>query len=161
MGVSMRRTRTQRRAIIDLRRIQIGDYIILFAAALATVSLFLTWFSSSAVATRSEWAFTYSEWASIIVIVFFLATLFLVIYPALSPDLRLPVLPVSTPLIFLAMGAALLLIAVYQLGRYDCISCQGLGVGRGFGLWVFLISAIIFIVGSVIKWGSRPHARAR
>jgi hypothetical protein len=92
--------------------------------------------------------------AAVIVIVFFLATIFLVIYPALSPDLGLPPLPFSTPVVFLTMGAILLLMFTYELGKYACIQCAGLN--RGIGIWVALISSILYIVGAVIKWGSRP-----
>ncbi len=158
MGVSMRRPRVRRRSFIELHQITLGDYIILASAAVATISLFLPWLVNNAPGAHNEWAFTYSELAAVIIIVFFLATLFLVIYPSLSPDLGLPALPISTPLIFLAMGGLMLLLFTYELGKYDCIECQGL-VSRGLGVWIGLIASIIFIVGSVIKWGSRPSAR--
>lgn len=158
MGVGMRRTRTRRRSFIELHRITIGDYVILASAVVATISLFLPWLVNNAPGAHDEWAFTYSELAAVIVIVFFLATLFLVIYPSLSPELRLPALPVSTPLIFLTMGGLMLLLFTYELGKYDCIECQGL-VSRGLGVWIGLIAAFLFIIGAVIKWGSRPSAR--
>lgn len=153
----MRRVRPQRRSFIDLRRIAIGDYIVLASALLITVSLFLPWFVTNAPGSHSQWAFTYSEIAAVVVIVFFLASIVLVIYPALSPDLRLPVLPFSTPVIFMTMGALLLLLSTYELGKYGCVDC--VGASRGFGLWVAFIAAWAFIVGAVIKWGSRPAAR--
>ncbi len=59
----------------------IGDYIVLVASVLTLVSLFLPWFTSSVPRPHSEWAFTYSEVASVVVIVFFLATVFLVVVP--------------------------------------------------------------------------------
>lgn len=153
----MRRVRPQRRGVIDLHHIAIGDYVVLFSALLATVSLFLPWFVNNTVGQHNQWAFTYSEVAAVVVIVFFLATLFLVIYPALSSDLRLPVLPFSTPVIFLTMGAILLLLFTYELGKYACIEC--LGSSRGFGVWVAWLSAFAFIIGAIVKWGSKPGAR--
>ena len=58
-------------------------------ALLTVISLFLPWFVSSVPRTHGEWAFTYSEAASVVVIVFFLATLFLVLYPAIAAELGL------------------------------------------------------------------------
>lgn len=153
----MHRVRTRRRGIIDLHRIAIGDYVILAAAILILVSLFLPWFVVPG--ARSQWAFTYSELAAIVVIVFFLATLFLVIYPALSPDLQLPLLPFATPLVFFFLGSVLLLLFTYELGKYDCVLCQAGGASRGFGVWIGWIASFAFIFGAVIKWGSRPTQR--
>jgi hypothetical protein len=150
----MRSGRTRRRSFIDLRRITIGDYVVLFAALFSAISLFLPWFvSSTTTGSHNQWAFTNSEIAAVVVIVFFLATLFLVIYPAVSGELRLPPLPFSTPLIFLTMGSLLLLLFTYELGRYSCIQCTG--ISRGIGIFVGFIASIVFIIGSVIKWGSR------
>ncbi|HEX6506381.1 MAG TPA: hypothetical protein VF221_02005 [Chloroflexota bacterium] len=150
----MRSARARRRGFIDVRRITIGDYIVLAASALTVISLFLPWFTSSVPSSHGEWAFTYSEVASVVVIVFFLATLFLVVYPAVASEMGLPPLPFSTPLIYLTMGAILLLMFVYELGKYACIECQG--VSRGFGIWLALFSACVYIVGAVVRWGSRP-----
>ncbi len=158
MGASMRRSRTRRGSFLELHRITIGDYVILASAIFATISLFLPWLVNNAPGTKNEWAFTYSPWAAVIIIVLFLTALFLVIYPALSPDLRFPALPVSTPLIFLLMGGLMLLLFAYELGKYDCIECQGL-VSRGIGVWIGLIASFIFIVGAVVKWGSRVSTR--
>jgi len=152
----VRNVRARRRSFLELQRITLGDWIVLLAGALTVASLFFPWFVSS-VASSTQWAFTYSEVFSVVVIVFFLATLFLVIYPALSPDLGLPPLPFSTPVIFLTMGSILLLSYMYQLGKYACIACSG--TSRGFGLWLGLIASFVFIVGSAIKWGSRPSRR--
>jgi hypothetical protein len=158
----MRSVRVRRRSYFDLRRITIGDWIMFVAGAMTVVSLFLPWFVTSVPTTSAphphgEWAFTYSEWASVIVIVFFLVTLFLVIYPAISPDLGLPPLPFSPPLIFFTMGAILLLVFTYQLGKYACILCTG--TSRGYGIWIGLISSGVYILGAVIRWGSRPVRR--
>ncbi|MGH2444022.1 MAG: hypothetical protein ACRDFX_12775 [Chloroflexota bacterium] len=152
----MRRVRPQRRGLIDRRTITIGDYIVLAASLLTVISLFLPWFVST-LPHHSEWAFTYSEWAAVVVIVFFLASIFLVIYPGLSPDLRFPALPFSTPLVFMTMGGILLLIFTYELGKYDCIECQG--AGRGFGVWVAWFASIVYIIGATIKWGAKSAPR--
>lgn len=152
----MRRVRPPRRAFIDVRSITIGDYIVLFSSLLALVSLFLPWFINHTLGAHDQWAFTYSEVAAVVVIVFFMATIFLVIYPALSPDLRLPLLPFSTPVVFMTMGAVLLLLFTYELGKYDCVAC--VGASRGFGVWVAFVAAWAYIIGSIIKWGSRPNA---
>jgi hypothetical protein len=153
----MRSVRSRRRGFMDLRRITIGDWILVVAALLAVASLFMPWFISSIPRSHGEWAFTYSEVASVVVIVFFLATLFLVIYPALSPELGLPPLPFATPLIFFSMGAILILLFTYQLGKYACILCST--ISQGFGVWVGLISAVVYEIGAIIKWGSRPLRR--
>lgn len=153
----MRNVRTRRRGFIDARRITIGDYIVLFSGVLLVLALFLPWFNTTA--PGHTWAFVYSQVASVIIIVFFLATLFLVIYPALSRDLNLPSLSFSTPVVFLTMGALLLLLFFYEAGRYACdISCTGFS--RGIGIWVGLIASLLFITGAIIKWGSRS-ARPR
>lgn len=154
----MRRVRPQRRGVIDLGRIAIGDWIVLFAGLLTVASLFMPWFITDVPGSHDQWAFTYSDWASVVVIVFFLATLFLVVYPSLSPELGLPPLPFSTPLIYLVMGGILLLLFVFELGKYGCIiQCQG--VTRGFGVYVGLVAALVYILGAVVRWGSRPTRR--
>jgi hypothetical protein len=143
---------------MDLRRVTIGDYVVLVASLLTVVSLFMTWFVSNVPGTHNQWAFTYSEVASVVVIVFFLATVFLVLYPVIAPEFGLPPLPFSTPLIFLTMGGILLLMFMFEFGKYSCILCQG--VSRGFGIYVGLISSVVYIIGAIIRWGSRP-ARTR
>lgn len=153
----MRNVRVRRRSFVDLRRVTIGDWIVLAASAFTVISLFLPWFGQSTPRPHDEWAFTYSEVASVVVIVFFLATLFLVVYPSLSPDLGVAPLPFSTPVVFFFMGAILLLLFTYELGKYACIACQG--VSREYGVWVALIAAVVYLVGAIIKFGSRPPRR--
>lgn len=150
----MRNVRPRRHRFIDLRRVAIGDWIVLVAGLLTVLSLFLQWFVSNVPGTPAQNAFAYSPDFSVVVLVFFLATLGLVIYPALSPDLRLPPLPFSTPVIFLFMGMVLLLMYFFELGKYSCITCQG--TSHGFGLYVGLIASFVYVVGAIIKWGSRP-----
>lgn len=141
--------------MMDLSAISLGDYIIAVSGLLMVASLFMPWFVSSVPRSHTEWAFTYSEWISVFVIIFFLATLFLILYPVVSPELGLPPLPFATPVVFMAIGVILLLLFTYSLGRYECIVCQG--TTRGFGVWVAEIFAILYIVGAIIKWGSRPR----
>ena len=150
----MRRVRPRRQGYFDLRRITLGDLIVLAAAVFTFASLFMPWFESSIPRAHGEWAFTYSPVAAAIVILFSLVTLFLVVYPALAPNFGLPPLPFSTPLIFLVLGTFLLLIFIYQLGKYGCIQCQG--NSRGIGLYVGLVASFVYIVGAVVKWASRP-----
>lgn len=154
----MRNVRARRRSFLDVRRVGVGDWIILVASVMTVASLFMPWFVTSIPGHHDEWAFTYSEFASAVVIVIFLATLFLVVYPALSGDLRLAPLPFSPPLIFFTMATILILIFTFELGRYGCIECAGAS-SRGFGVWVALIAAAVYMIGAVIKWGSRPSAR--
>jgi hypothetical protein len=143
----MRSARPRRSGFLDMRRITLGDYVVLGAALLMLISLFLPWFSVPGV-TGDKWAFAHSEIAAVIVIIFFLASVFLVIYPSISSEMGLPPLPFSTPVVFLIMGAILLLIFTYELGKYSSV--------EGFGVWLALLAAIIYIVGAVVKWGSRP-----
>jgi hypothetical protein len=150
----MQRTRVRQRGAIDLRRIGIGDYIVLLSSLFTLVSLFLPWFVSSIGPTRSQWAFTYSEVASVLVIVVFLVTTLLVLYPAIAPDFGLAPLPFATPLPMLTMGMVLLLLFDYELGKYACVQC--VGVSRGYGIWVALVSSFVYIIGAIIKWGSKP-----
>lgn len=154
----MQNIRVRRRSFVDLRKILIGDYIVLVAALISLVSLFLPWFVSSIGPSHVETAFAYSAIASTVIILMFLATIFLVIYPALSPDLRVPRFPLATAPIFLLFGAVLTLLTTYELGKYACIQCAG--VSRGFGVWLAWVAAIVYIVGAVIKWGSRPLRRS-
>lgn len=150
----MQTVRPRQRTFFDARRIALGDYIVLASALVTLISLFLPWFVSTIPGVRSEWAFTYSEAASVVVIVFFLATLFMAIYPALAATNGLPTLPFGPPLVYLGMGIILLLLFDYELGRYSCIGCQG--TSRGFGVWLGLIGSLAYIVGAIIRWTSRP-----
>lgn len=150
----MRNVRVRQRRFLDLRQLTIGDYIVLLASLFTVASLFMTWFVTSLPRPHGEWAFTYSEVASVVVIVFFLATIFLVLYPVIAQEMGLAPLPFATPVVFLTLGSILLLLFTYELGKYDCVLCQG--VSRGFGVWVAFIAAWVYIAGAVIKWGSRP-----
>jgi predicted membrane channel-forming protein YqfA (hemolysin III family) len=109
---------------------------------------------SSVPRPHSEFAFTYSEIAAVVVILIFFVTIFLVLYPAVAYERGYGPLPFSAPVVYLVIGAVLLLLFVYQLGKYACIQCQG--VSRGFGIWLALVSAVIYLVGAIISWGSRP-----
>lgn len=155
----MHYVRARRRGFLDLRRLEIGDYIVLLASLFTVASLFMTWFITSVPRAHGEWAFTYSEVASVVVIVFFLTTIFLVLYPAAAAQMGLPPLPFATPVVLLTMGSILLLLFTYELGKYDCVLCQG--VSRGFGVWVAFIAAWVYIAGALIKWGSRPAPALR
>ena len=62
----MRSARPRRGPIMDLRRITIGDYIVLVASLLTVISLFMTWFVSNVPGTHNQWAFTYSEVAAVV-----------------------------------------------------------------------------------------------
>jgi len=157
----MRATRNRRRGFVNLQQVTIGDWIVLFASLMSVISLFLTWYQAETPGARGQWAFTYSEWTSVLVIVIFLITLFLTLYPALSQDFGLPPLPFASPLIFMTLGSLLLLIFTYELGKYGCVDCAR--VTRGFGVWVGFISAFVYLVGAIVKWGSRlpPYASPR
>lgn len=157
IGGGMRNVRSRRRAVVDLRRIMIGDYIVLVAGFMTLISLFMPWFVSSIGPSRTQNAFAYSPLFSTIVIVFFLATIFLVLYPAVAPEFGLPLLPFSTPLVFMALGGILLLMVMYEMGKYACISCTT--VSRGYGVWLALVASCVYLVGAIIKWGSRPVRR--
>src|SRR5947209_20623464 len=100
----MRNARVRRRRFMDLRQITMGDYVSLVAGILIFASLFMPWAVSNIQGAHSQWAFTYSEVASVVVIVLFLATLFLIIYPVVSTEVGLPPLPFATPLVFLCIG---------------------------------------------------------
>jgi hypothetical protein len=150
----MRNVRVRRRGFLDLRQLAIGDYIVLIASLFTVASLFMTWFITTVPNAHGEWAFTYSEVASVVVIVFFLATVFLVLYPVISREVGLAPLPFATPVVLLTMGSVLLLLFTYELGKYDCVLCQG--SSRGFGVWVAFIAAWVYITGALIKWGARP-----
>lgn len=154
----MRRVPTRRRAFIDLRRITLGDYVVLASSFLTFISLFLPWWSTNIAGSHSQWAFTYSPWTSIIVIVLFMTVIFLIVYPALSSDIHRPPLPFATPVVFLGMGSLLLLMYTYELGKYACIDCAST---RGWGIWLGWIASFVFILGAIVRWGSRPAARRR
>ncbi|HLJ65748.1 MAG TPA: hypothetical protein VKX16_00130 [Chloroflexota bacterium] len=155
----MRSVRPRRRSRFDLQRVTIGDYIVLVSALLTFICLFLPWFTTSLTSHSDTWAFAYSEVAAVVVIIFFLVTIFLVFYPALAPDFGLTPLPFATPVVFLTMGGILLLLFTFELGKYGCVqACQGLS--RGLGLWIGLIASIAYIVGAIVRWGSRPSRRA-
>jgi hypothetical protein len=155
----MRTVRPRRRGYFDLRRITLGDYIVLASSLVTLISLFLPWFVSTIPGQHSEWAFTYSPWVSVIVIVFFLATLFLAIYPAVAAGMGLPPMPFGVPLPYMIMGIVLLLSFDFQLGKYGCIECQG--TSRGFGIYLGLIASAVYIIGSIIRWSSRPAVATR
>jgi hypothetical protein len=157
----MRAVRSRRRGFFDARRVTLGDYLVLASGLVTLVSLFLPWFvSNTPGGPGSQWAFTYSEAASVVVIVFFLATLFLVIYPGLASTNGLPPLPFTTPLVYLCMGIVLVLLFDFQLGKYSCVLCAGTGTSRGFGIWLGLIASLVYIVGAIVRWSSRSPARS-
>ena len=62
------------------------------------------------------------------------------------------------PTIIILSVIVLLLMFFFQFGKYSCITCQG--VSHGFGIYLGLIAAFVYVAGSVIKWGSRPTKRA-
>jgi uncharacterized membrane protein YadS len=134
--------------------VTLGDYIVLAASIVTLVSLFLPWFVSNIPGQHGEWAFTYSEVASVIVIVFFLATLFLVVYPSIAAGNGFPPLPFGAPLPYMVMGMVLVLLYDFQLGKYSCIECQG--TSSGFGIWLGLIASIAYIIGAIVRWSARP-----
>jgi len=153
----MRTARNRRRGFVNLHQVTVGDWIVLFASLMAVVSLFLTWYQAETPGAKGQWAFSFSPWTSIIVILFFLVTLFLTLYPAMHDEFGLPPLPFASPLIFMTIASLLLLIFAYELGKYGCVDCTR--VTRGFGVWVGFIAAFVYLVGAVIKWGSRLPAK--
>ncbi|HZU13142.1 MAG TPA: hypothetical protein VFB58_09920 [Chloroflexota bacterium] len=152
----MGRARPRRRGF-ELRRITLGDWVVLVSSLLTLVSLFLPWFVTNVQGAHDQWAFTYSEVYSVIVIVIFLATIFLVLYPVAALEFGLSPLPFSSPLLYFLLGIILLLLSVFEVGKYACIQCQG--VVGGFGVYVAVFASLTYILGAVIRWGSRPRRR--
>lgn len=152
----MRTIRPRQRGFFDARRVTLGDYIVLAAALVTFISLFLPWYVSNIPGTGDVWAFTYSEAASVAVIVLFLATVILALYPAVTGNTRLPPLPFSSPPVYLCIGIVLVLLFDYQLGKYTGIPPTGTGSTRGFGIWLGLIASLAYIVGAIIRWSTRP-----
>lgn len=146
-----RPTRDVRRRSVGLGHLAAGDFIVLLVSLLLFFALIINWWVSNA----SLNAVKYSQLYFVIVLILILATVGLVMYPILESEANLRPLPFATPTILLAIGFLILLMTTYELGRYEGV---GLGnVGPGFGLWLAFVCSWLYLLGALVKWGSRQR----
>lgn len=148
-----RPTRVTRYRTLDLTRLTAGDFAILGASALLFLALFVNWWANG----QNVNALEHSSLYVTVSLVLLLVTVVLVIYPTLEPEFDLPPLPFATPLVLLGIGLVVLIMAVFELGRY--IGVDNVGITPGIGPWLAIIASAIYLLGATVKWGSRPRHR--
>lgn len=145
-----RPTRDVRRRSLNIGNLSAGDYVLLVVSFVLFLALILNWWVSGA----SVNAVKFSQFYFVIVLILILVTLGLIVYPLLEAEANLRPLPFATAPLLLAIGFLLLLMTTYELGRYNGI---GSTVNPGFGLWLAFVCSWLYLLGALIKWGSRQR----
>jgi hypothetical protein len=146
-----RPTRDARRRTLNIARIESGDWIVLGASVILFIALINNWW----VGNGNLNSVHYSELYFVLMLLLILLTVFLVAYPMLQAEAGLSRLPFALPPIFLLIGLAMIFATVYEFGRYQGVVQPT--VSPGFGLYLALVCCVIYLVGGLVKWGSRER----
>ncbi len=146
-----RPTRDQRRQALRIGDLNSGDWIMLGASVLLFIALIANWW----VANQNDNALWQSGVYFIVILVLILATIALVVYPSLQTEMNLPALPFAPPPVFIAIGFVMFLLTLYELGKYTGVFQTT--VSPGFGIYLALICALIYLIGALVKWGGRER----
>lgn len=146
-----RRTREPRRAALNIAELNAGDFVMLAACGVLFLALILNWW----VGGDTDNAVWKSSGYFILMLLLILATVVLAIYPLLQSESSLPRLPFATPPMFIAIGFVIFLSTLYEFGRYTGVLQHT--VSPGFGIYLALVCGLLYLVGALIKWGSRER----
>jgi len=148
-----RPTRETRRRALNVGDLGSGDWIMLGACLLLFIALIANWWDGDA----PENAVWKSGIYFTIMLILILLTVVLALYPLLRTEVKLPDLPVATPPVFILIGFVIFLFTLFELGRFEGV--HQLDVSPGFGLYLALICGAIYLVGALVKWGSRERSQ--
>ncbi|HEV3310214.1 MAG TPA: hypothetical protein VG815_06835 [Chloroflexota bacterium] len=146
-----RPTRDVRRRTFSVAGFSAGDWIILAATVLLFIALIVNWWTGQG----SLNSVRYSQVYFVIMLVLILFTIVLVGYPMLESEARLRPLPFASPPIVILIGFVMFLATIFELGRYEGVAQTT--VSPGFGIYLALICSCVYLVGALIKWGSRER----
>jgi len=146
-----RPTRDIRRRALNVGDLNSGDWIMLGASTLLFIALIANWW----VAGDSVNAAWRSGLYFILMLLVILATVVLAMWPLLRMESRLPALPFATPPVFIMIGFIIFLATIYELGRYTGVLHTT--VSPGFGIYLAMICSVIYLIGALVKWGSRER----
>jgi len=146
-----RPTRDVRRRALNVAHLDAGDWLILFASVLLFIALIVNWWVRGG-SVNSAWR---SEVYFVVMLLMILATIVLVAYPMLEAEMGTRPLPFATPPILILIGLVIFLSTLYELGRYEGVAQPT--ISPGFGVFLALICSALYLVGALIKWGSRER----
>lgn len=146
-----RPTRDSRRRALNVAQIGSGDWIMLGASLLLFIALIANWW----VGAGGENAAWKSGAYFVLMLILILATIVLAIYPSLQTEMKLPTLPFASPPVFILLGFVIFLTTLYELGRFTGVAQST--VSPGFGIYLALICALLYLVGALVKWGNRER----
>jgi hypothetical protein len=146
-----RPTRDARRRLISVGSLDSGDWIMLGASLLLFIALIANWWDGDA----SENAVWHSGIYFAVMLIMILATVILALYPSLQSEMSLRNLPVALPPLFILIGFVIFLGTLYELGRFTGVAQSD--VSPGFGIYLALICSVIYLIGSLVKWGNRER----
>jgi magnesium-transporting ATPase (P-type) len=146
-----RPTRDVRRSTLNVARLESGDWIILGSSVLLFIALIVNWWVSGGSFNSVHWSKLYFLGMLILI----LATIVLTAYPMLEAESGFRPLPFAIPPVFLLIGFIMFLATIYEFGRYQGV--QQPTVSPGFGLYLALVCCTLYLVGALIKWGSRER----
>jgi hypothetical protein len=138
-----------------------GDIVVVGASILLFVALIANWFASDHVGSVN--AIKYSGLYFVVALIIILISLALIVWPALHDQGALPALPFAVEPVILGIGALLVLLATYEVGRYTAVTMPGAAgvVTAGFGVGLAFVCSWLYLVGALVKWGSRQRAEIR
>ena len=146
-----RPTRDMRRPTINVGDLNSGDWIVLGASLLLFIAIIANWWVSGG-SDNAAWK---SGIYFILMLLMILATIFLAFYPTVRSEFNLPQLPWATPPLFILIGFIIFLATLYELGRYTGVAQAT--VSPGFGIYLALICSLLYLMGALVKWGSRER----
>ena len=154
------------------RRFTTGDMVLGIALLVALISIFLPWYSASFNCGGSRLCAGFdtstsvgglSYWSGWLFFIAVLLGIALYVVRTLVPTMKLPALPQTDAVIFMILGAFMLLMAVLWLliGSGAGISGPGYSAGPSFGLYVGIIASVAVIVGGYLKRADAQLAPVR
>lgn len=150
-GVVARPTRDMKRSAINVSDLGSGDWIVLGASILLFIALIGNWWVGGG-SLNAAWR---SQIYFFVMLLLILGTIGLVMYPLLLPESGSSTPKFALAPVFIAIGFVIFLATLYELGRYTGIAQPT--VSPGFGIYLALISSLLYLMGALVKWGSRER----
>lgn len=148
-----RPTRDVRRRTGNEGSLESGDWLLLGASTLLFFAVVVNWWVTNANFNAAKFSVAYF----VVMVILAIGSVALICYPFVQTRIGLPSLPVATPPLYLSVAVILILATVYELGRYEGVEQPT--ISPGFGLYLAIVSSVLYGFGALLKWASRERRR--
>lgn len=146
-----RPTRDIRRRATNIGPLESGDWLLLGSSVLLFFAVVVNWWVSGGHVNAAKFSLAYF----VVMLMLIIGTIGLICYPLFQAEASLPAIPLATPPLYLVIGVVMVVASIYELGRYEGVAQPT--VSPGFGLYLAIVSSLLYALGALLKWASRQR----